>query len=142
LYLNSFLVQLANSSCTWIPPWSNLLALVLDYFLVLLSVSSFTFIPSWSNYANYSCIWFLPGPTSQLFLYLNSLLVQLASSSCTWISPWSNWLALLVSATVTLCDSRKLWRNTKYFFAAYVGCYLQLALFLVHRFLSPWWRRF
>jgi hypothetical protein len=23
----------------------------------------------------------------------------------------------------------------------YVGCYLQLVLFLVHRFLSPWWRR-
>jgi hypothetical protein len=24
-----------------------------------------------------------------------------------------------------------------YFFAAYVGCYLQLVLFLVHRFMSP-----
>jgi hypothetical protein len=27
---------------------------------------------------------------------------------------------------------------TWYFFAACVGCLLQLALFLVHRFLSPW----
>jgi hypothetical protein len=27
--------------------------------------------------------------------------------------------------------------TTWYFFAACVGCYLQLALFLVHRFLSP-----
>jgi hypothetical protein len=26
-------------------------------------------------------------------------------------------------------------------FAASVGCKLELALFLVHRFLSPWWRR-
>jgi hypothetical protein len=30
-------------------------------------------------------------------------------------------------------DRRTLW----YFFAACVGCYLQLVLFLVHRFLSP-----
>jgi hypothetical protein len=36
-------------------------------------------------------------------------------------------------------NRRTLRRNTKasYFFAACVGCYLQLALFLVHRFLSP-----
>jgi hypothetical protein len=33
-------------------------------------------------------------------------------------------------------------RHTQgYFFAACVGCWLQLVLFLVHRFLSPWWRR-
>jgi hypothetical protein len=31
---------------------------------------------------------------------------------------------------------RTLRRNTKYFFAACFGWYLQLALFLVHRFLS------
>jgi hypothetical protein len=29
---------------------------------------------------------------------------------------------------------------TWYFFAACVGCQLQLALFLIHRFLSPWWK--
>jgi hypothetical protein len=28
----------------------------------------------------------------------------------------------------------------KFFFVACVGCYLELALFLVQRFLSPWWR--
>jgi hypothetical protein len=36
-------------------------------------------------------------------------------------------------------DVTPLRRNTN-FFAACVGCWLQLALFLVHRFLSPWWR--
>jgi hypothetical protein len=48
---------------------------------------------------------------------------------------------------VTLCGS---WRNLaplssgctlRNFLAACVGCWLQLVLFLVHRFLSPWWRR-
>jgi hypothetical protein len=34
------------------------------------------------------------------------------------------------------CNNRR-----THFFAAYVGCQLQLVLFLVHRFLSPWWRR-
>jgi hypothetical protein len=37
-------------------------------------------------------------------------------------------------------NRRKLWRNTWYFFAACVGYYIRLT-FLVHRFLSPWWRR-
>jgi hypothetical protein len=32
-------------------------------------------------------------------------------------------------------------RNTKVFFAACLGCWLQPALFLVHRFLLPWWWR-
>jgi hypothetical protein len=40
---------------------------------------------------------------------------------------------------VTPCGMLR--RNTKYFFAACVSCQLQLVLFLVHRFLSPWWRR-
>jgi hypothetical protein len=31
--------------------------------------------------------------------------------------------------------------SNRHFFAACVGCYLQPVLFLVHRFLSPWWRR-
>jgi hypothetical protein len=31
--------------------------------------------------------------------------------------------------------------GTKNFFAACVGCWLLLENFLVHRFLSPWWRR-
>jgi hypothetical protein len=39
-------------------------------------------------------------------------------------------------------NRRTLRRNTKWcFFAAFVGCQLQLSLFLVHRFLPPWWRR-
>jgi hypothetical protein len=33
------------------------------------------------------------------------------------------------------------WDVTYYFFAACVGCYLRIKLFLVHRFLSPWWWR-
>jgi hypothetical protein len=43
-------------------------------------------------------------------------------------------------------DDKNRWsrNNTScnwYFFVAYVGCQLQLVLLLVHRFLSPWWRR-
>jgi hypothetical protein len=34
-------------------------------------------------------------------------------------------------------NRRTLRRNTNYFFAACVGCYLRQMLFLVHRFLSP-----
>jgi hypothetical protein len=48
-----------------------------------------------------------------------------------------------LGTTLALTSNRKLRRNTKYwywylyFFAACVSCWLELALFLVHRFLSP-----
>jgi hypothetical protein len=49
------------------------------------------------------------------------------------------WKTLAVNS-----NRHTLQRNTNttwYFFAACISCWLQLMLFLVHRFLSPWWRR-
>jgi hypothetical protein len=43
-----------------------------------------------------------------------------------------------LGTTLALTSNRRtLRRNTLYFFAACVGCCLQVALFVVHRFLSP-----
>jgi hypothetical protein len=39
--------------------------------------------------------------------------------------------------TTQAATSNRRTLRTWYFFAAYAGCYLQLVLFLVHRFLSP-----
>jgi hypothetical protein len=45
----------------------------------------------------------------------------------------------LGTTLVVSSNRRTLPRNTMVFLGS--GCYLQLVMFLVHRFLSPWWRR-
>jgi hypothetical protein len=55
--------------------------------------------------------------------------------------PWRKVSSGMLRRVALVRTDVSLRRNTKYFFAAYVGCYLQLVLFLVHRFLSPSWRR-
>jgi hypothetical protein len=53
-------------------------------------------------------------------------------------------IGVLGTALAVTGNRRTLRRNTKmawYSFAAFVGCQLQPALILVHRFLSHWWMR-